>query len=57
MIYMDNAATTRLSSEAFEAMRPFMMEQYANPAGTYSFTNKSNEAPQVGAFFEGIPRQ
>ena len=41
---MDNAATTRLSSEAFEAMRPFMMEQYANPAGTYSFTNKSNEA-------------
>ena len=44
MIYMDNAATTRLSSEAFEAMRPFMMEQYANPAGTYSFTNKSNEA-------------
>ena len=37
MIYLDNAATTRLSETAFEAMRPYMMEQFANPAGTYSF--------------------
>ena len=37
MIYLDNAATTRLSETAFEAMRPFMMDQFANPAGTYSF--------------------
>lgn len=37
MIYMDNAATTRLSETAFEAMRPYMMDQFANPAGTYSF--------------------
>ena len=36
-IYMDNAATTRLSETAFEAMRPYMMDQFANPAGTYSF--------------------
>lgn len=44
VIYMDNAATTRLSEEAFEAMRPYMMEQYANSAGTYGFAHKSDEA-------------
>ena len=44
MIYMDNAATTRMSERAFEAMRPYFMEQYANAAGTYSFANASKEA-------------
>lgn len=44
MIYMDNAATTRMSARAFEAMRPYMMEQYANPAGTYSFAAASSTA-------------
>lgn len=44
VIYMDNAATTRLSEQAFEAMRPYMMEQYANAAGTYSFAHRSEEA-------------
>ena len=44
MIYMDNAATTRMSERAFEAMRPFFMEQFANPAGTYSFAAAGNEA-------------
>ena len=44
MIYMDNAATTRMSERAFEAMRPFFMEQFANAAGTYSFANASKEA-------------
>ncbi len=41
---MDNAATTKLSESAFEAMRPFMMEQYANAAGIYRFAGKSAEA-------------
>lgn len=44
MIYMDNAATTRMSERAFEAMRPYFMEQFANAAGTYSFANASKEA-------------
>ena len=44
MIYMDNAATTRLSGMALEAMMPYLTEQYANPAGTYSFTHASNAA-------------
>ena len=44
MIYMDNAATTRLDAGVFETMRPYMMEQFANAAGTYSFVQKSIEA-------------
>ncbi|MBR5289258.1 MAG: cysteine desulfurase NifS [Clostridia bacterium] len=44
MIYMDNAATTRMSKEVFDAMTPYMLEQYANAAGTYSFAAKSTEA-------------
>ena len=44
MIYMDNAATTRMSKEVFDAMTPYMLEQYANAAGTYSFAGKSTEA-------------
>lgn len=47
MIYMDNAATTRMSERAFEAMRPYFMEQYANAAGTYSFANASKEAVET----------
>ena len=44
MIYMDNAATTKMSERAFEAMRPFFMEQFANPAGPYSFAAAGNAA-------------
>lgn len=44
MIYMDNAATTKMSEAAFEAMRPYFMEQYANPAATYGFSHKIGEA-------------
>ena len=44
MIYMDNAATTRMSKEVFDAMTPYMLDQYANAAGTYSFAAKSTEA-------------
>lgn len=44
MIYMDNAATTRMTREVFDAMTPYMLEQYANAAGTYSFAGKSGEA-------------
>ena len=47
MIYMDNAATTRMSERAFEAMRPYFMQQYANAAGTYSFANASKEAVET----------
>jgi len=44
MIYLDNAATTKVSEEVFEAMRPYFCEQYANPSAIYSFAGKSMTA-------------
>ncbi len=37
LIYMDNAATTRVKPEVFEAMRPYLEAEYANPSSAYSF--------------------
>jgi cysteine desulfurase len=36
-IYFDNNATTRLAPEAFEAMRPYLMEFYGNPSSVHRF--------------------
>ena len=30
-IYLDHAATTPLTKEAFEAMRPYLYEYFGNP--------------------------
>lgn len=44
MIYADNAATTKLDAEAFEAMKPFLLEDYANPSQPYSFSRSAKAA-------------
>ena len=44
MIYLDNAATTRMSPEAAGAMIPFLTEQYGNPSSVYQLARKSREA-------------
>ena len=44
MIYLDNAATTRICDEALEEMMPFLKEEYASPLGQYAPGFRANSA-------------
>ncbi|WP_206458289.1 cysteine desulfurase family protein [Anaerovorax sp. IOR16] len=44
MIYVDNAATTKLDIDAFEAMKPFLIEDFGNPSQPYSFSRTGKRA-------------
>ena len=43
-IYLDNAATTKMSKTAIEAMLPYMDSIYGNPSSLHSMGQKANEA-------------
>ena len=43
-IYADNAATTKLSKKALEAMLPFLTEYYGNPSSLYTSGQLAREA-------------
>ena len=43
-IYLDNAATTRVSDTALSAMLPYFQEQYGNPSSLYAFGQEAKEA-------------
>lgn len=38
MIYMDNAATTKMHPDVVRAMLPYMGNRYGNPSGIYTFS-------------------
>jgi cysteine desulfurase len=42
-IYADNAATTKLSQTALEAMLPVMKEEYGNPSSLYELGQRAKE--------------
>ena len=46
IIYADNAATSKLDAEAFEAMKPYLLDEYGNASQPYSFSRNSKKALQ-----------
>ena len=44
IVYLDNAATTRISKKAIDAMMPYLTENYGNPSSLYSLGQKSKVA-------------
>ena len=44
IIYLDNAATTKMNKRVLDAMLPFLQEYYGNPAGIYDLGQKSKNA-------------
>lgn len=61
-IYADNAATTRMSRTAIEAMIPYMEKVYGNPSSLYSIGQEAKEAldrarEQVAAVINADPRE
>ena len=43
-VYADNAATTRVSQTALDAMMPYFTEVYGNPSSLHSFGQEAKEA-------------
>ena len=61
-IYADNAATTRMSRTAIDAMIPYMENVYGNPSSLYSIGQEAKEAldrarEQVAAVINADPKE
>lgn len=56
LIYLDNAATTRVLPEVVEAMTPYFTEFYGNPSAIYDFAGNTKEAVDAarGILAKGI---
>ena len=61
-IYADNAATTKMSRAALDAMLPCLTEQYGNPSSLYSLGQRAKEALEgaradVAAVISASPKE
>lgn len=62
MIYADNAATTKMSRAAVDAMLPYMEQYYGNPSSLYAFGQQAREAlenarSRIAACLHADPRE
>lgn len=46
-VYLDNAATTKLDPEVFDAMTPFMLEDFGNPSSIHGYGRKTRSAIEL----------
>lgn len=61
-LYLDHAATTPLAPEAFEALRPWLLERYGNPASDHAYGRAARQAverarAQVAALVGASPEE
>lgn len=56
LIYLDNAATTKIGQEVLETMLPFLTKQYGNPSSVYGFSDICRKAMEDarGVIAKGI---
>ena len=47
MIYLDNGATTRMEEGSFEAMKPYLLEEYGNAMGNHPMAAKARRAVEL----------
>jgi cysteine desulfurase len=60
IIYLDNNATTQVDPAVFEAMMPWLREEYGNPSSVYSLGKRAAAAldtarEQVASLIDGAP--
>ena len=47
-IYLDNAATTKISDNVLNAMLPYLTEEYGNPSSRKKFHNSRKQGKTSG---------
>lgn len=62
LIYLDNAATTKVAPEVYDAMKPYFEQYFGNAASVYRFAGESRKAVEqartdVAAFLNAKPNE
>ena len=62
LIYADNAATTQIDFKAYESMKPYLLQEYANASQLYSFARQPKKAIQearetIAACINALPEE